>query len=207
MLKARRTAAAIACGATAFCSVAFASCSAGAAGCDLEPQGEGRVTDVIDARSFRLDDGREIRLIGIEPSDTAAGRVALAAILVGREVRLRGADDAPDRYGRQPALVFVSGSEFPAQGELVKQGAALVSPDLANRDCAALLLATEAEARLGKRGIWADPAAIKNAESSGDILAGIGRFTVIERERCCRYGRQGQRPTSISGETGHGTSP
>jgi hypothetical protein len=29
-------------------------------------------------------------------------------------------------------------------------------------------------------GTWAEPAAIKNAESPGDILAGIGRFTVVE---------------------------
>jgi hypothetical protein len=29
-------------------------------------------------------------------------------------------------------------------------------------------------------GIWADAAAIKNAESPGDILAAIGHFTVVE---------------------------
>ena len=51
---------------------------------------------------------------------------------------------------------------------------------MANKDCAAELAAAEAEARLAKRGTWADPTAIKNAESPGDILAGIGRFTVVE---------------------------
>jgi hypothetical protein len=76
--------------------------------------------------------------------------------------------------------VFVSGSEFPAQRELLKQGEALVSPDVTDKDCAALLLAAEAAAREEKRGIWTDPTAIKNAESSGDILAGIGRFAVVE---------------------------
>ena len=40
--------------------------------------------------------------------------------------------------------------------------------------------AAEAEARQAKKGTWADPSAIKNAESPGDILAGIGRFTVVE---------------------------
>jgi endonuclease YncB( thermonuclease family) len=166
--------------ATAFCSIAFASCCALAAGCNFEPQGEGRVADVIDARSFRLEDGREVRLVGIEPADRAKGRAALAAMLIGREVTLRGADDTPDRYGRQPAFVFVPESGFPAQGELLKQGAVLVSPDVTDKECAALLLAAEAEARAGKRGIWTDPAAIKNAESSGDILAEIGRFAVVE---------------------------
>ena len=60
------------------------------------------------------------------------------------------------------------------------QGAALVSGSVADRDCAALLAAAEAAGREAKQGIWAEPTAIKNAESPGDILAGIGRFTVIE---------------------------
>ena len=37
------------------------------AGCAFEAQGEGRVAAVIDARTFRLEDGREVRLAGIEP--------------------------------------------------------------------------------------------------------------------------------------------
>ena len=41
-------------------------------------------------------------------------------------------------------------------------------------------MAAEATAREAKRGIWADPTAIKNPESPGDILAGIGQFTVVE---------------------------
>jgi hypothetical protein len=49
-----------------------------------------------------------------------------------------------------------------------------------DKDCAAVLAAAEAEARQAKKGTWAEPAAIKNAESPGDILAGIGRFTVVE---------------------------
>jgi hypothetical protein len=49
-----------------------------------------------------------------------------------------------------------------------------------DKECAALLMAAEATARQAKRGIWGDPAAIKNTESPGDILAGIGRFTVVE---------------------------
>jgi hypothetical protein len=39
-----------------------------AAGCTFEPQGEGRVAAVIDARSFRLQDGREVILAGIDRS-------------------------------------------------------------------------------------------------------------------------------------------
>jgi endonuclease YncB( thermonuclease family) len=151
------------------------------AGCSFEPQGEGRVAAVIDIRTFRLDDGREVRLAGIVPviSDKTKAAV-LAAIIGGRDVTLRGEDDAPDRYGRQPAFVFLTGSETTVQSELLRRGEALISAEMANKDCAAELAAAEAEARQAKTGTWADPAAIKNAESPGDILAGIGRFTVVE---------------------------
>lgn len=110
MLTSKTTELAIACCATiAFCSIAFADGSAHAAGCAFEPQGEGRVTTVIDARSFRLDDGREVRLSGIEPADQAKGAAVLSTVLLGRDVTLRGEDDTPDRYGRQPALVLIAG--------------------------------------------------------------------------------------------------
>jgi endonuclease YncB( thermonuclease family) len=155
-----------------------------AAGCSFEPQGEGRVAAVIDARSFRLEDGREVRLAGIEPvisQKTKANRTsALAAVVAGHDVTLSGEDDTPDRYGRQPAFVFLDRSDISVQSQLLAQGEALVSATVTDKDCALLLNAAEAAARRAKLGIWADPAAIKNAESPGDILAGIGRFTVVE---------------------------
>jgi endonuclease YncB( thermonuclease family) len=152
------------------------------AACSFEPQGAGRVAAAIDGRTFRLEDGREVRLAGIEPAkpDRATAAAALSAILAGRDVTLSGADDTPDRYGRQPAFVFLVGSETPIQMELVSRGEALVAADVTDKDCASALMAAEAEARGAKKGTWADPTAIKNAESSGDILAGIGRFTVVE---------------------------
>jgi endonuclease YncB( thermonuclease family) len=161
-----------------------------AGGCALAPQGEGRVTQVLDARTLRLDDGRDIVLAGIEPitSDDAddAGKIkasgvaALSAIVIGQDVTLHGADDTPDRYGRQPALVFVAGSDISVQAMLLTQGDALVAATLTDKDCATALFAAEAAARAGKRGIWGNPSAIKNAESPGDILSGIGRFMVVE---------------------------
>ena len=153
-----------------------------AAACSFESQGEGRVSAVIDARTFRLEDGREVRLTGIESTatDKAKGAAALSAIIAGRDVTLRGVDDAPDRYGRQPAFVFPEGSDTTVQSELLSRGEALASAEVTDRDCAGLLAAAEAGARQAKKGTWADPTAIKNAESPGDILAGIGRFTVVE---------------------------
>ncbi len=153
-----------------------------AAGCSFEPQGEGRVAAVMDARSFRLEDGREVRLAGVEPvmTENANRGLALTAIVAGHEVRLSGEEDTPDRYGRQPAFVFLDPGEDLVQARLLEQGEALTSGAVASKECAAILNAAEAAAREAKRGAWADPAAIKNAESPGDILAGIGRFTVVE---------------------------
>src|ERR1700722_16390675 len=164
--------------------VADAVGPADAAGCAFEPLGDAGVAVVVDARGFRLEDGREVRLAGIEPAaggkTNANPAAALAAIVAGREVTLSGEDDAPDRYGRQPALVFLAPSGDLVQGLLLAQGEALVSTTVTDKDCAAVLTAAEAEARQAKRGTWADPAVIKNAESPGDILTGIGRFTVVE---------------------------
>jgi endonuclease YncB( thermonuclease family) len=161
----------------------FASGPARATGCSFEAQGEGRVANVVDARTLHLQDGRDISLAGIEPvtDSTKTDRTtALAALVAGQEVTLRGQDDAPDRYGREPAFVFLQGADTPVQVTLLSEGAALVRADVADRDCAAMLTAAEAAARRDKRGFWAEPAAIKNAESPGDILTGIGRFTVVE---------------------------
>ena len=173
------------CAALPACAVTFLVLAtagrAGAADCALEPQGEGRVAAVVDRRSLRLEDGREIRLAGIAHGQAgrASNRAALSAIAAGREVTLHG-DDTPDRYGRQEAFVFVAGSQHSVQSELLRRGEALASVDIADKNCAAALAAAERAARDAKLGIWAETAAIKNAESSGDILAAIGHFTVVE---------------------------
>ena len=98
--------------AIAICGVFFAAAGspAFAAGCGFKSQGEGRVAAVLDARSFRLQDGREVHLAGIKSvaseKSTVNRQQPLATILGDGEVRLRGEDDTPDRYGRQPAFVF-----------------------------------------------------------------------------------------------------
>lgn len=155
-----------------------------AADCQFDLLGEGRVSGIVDARTIRLDDGRDIRLDGIEiPNDGAtpiSSATTLTHLLLGSSVTLRGDNDAPDRYGRQRALVFRDGESIPVQQLLLSDGAALVSGTIAEPGCVAGLLAAEATARIAGRGIWAGRAVIKNAESPGDILTRIGQFTVVE---------------------------
>ena len=160
------------------CGVVAAIEPAAAAGCNFEPQGDGRVGVIIDNRSFRLEDGREVRLAGLAP--VPAGTSALAALIAGRDVKLHGQDDGPDRWGRQPAFAFVDGFDRSVQGLLLAQGQALASGEVADKGCAAELAAAEAAARQAKLGTWAGSDAIKNAERPGDILARVGQFTVVE---------------------------
>lgn len=153
-----------------------------AAGCRLAPQGAGRVVEIVDARSFRLEDGREIRLSGIEvfPERHASAVAALTALIAGREVTLHGDSDAPDRYGRQPALVFVVEESLSLQAQLLTAGVAANAGDTADPDCQRELKLAETQARHARRGFWAEPTAIKNPENPGDILAQLGRFVLVE---------------------------
>ncbi len=151
------------------------------AACDFALQGDGRVSRVLDAKTFRLEDGREVRLAGIELADIAdRGRAMLASLIESRDVSLHNTDDAPDRYGRQPAFVALTGSGTPIQFAMLTGGEVLASPTVSDQACSRALLAAEAGARAARRGIWTGSAALKNAESTDDILARLGRFTVVE---------------------------
>ena len=79
--------------------------------CPLEPIGSGSVVSVVDGRSFLLDDGREVRLAGLQiPAPASAGdkddsagqaaKAALESLLAGQVVTLKAPKLASDRYGR-----------------------------------------------------------------------------------------------------------
>ena len=182
---------------------AIASTTVLAAPCSFEAQGEGRVAAVIDARSFRLTDGREIKLAGIEPVSTDGARrtTALSALVAGRDVILRGEDDAPDRYGRQTAFVFVAGEENSVQAALPAQGEAFAAADIADKDCAAALLVSEAAGREAKKV----PRPQKTRKVPAISWPGMGALCWW-KAGFCRSGRPGQRLTSTSAGTGHGIS-
>jgi endonuclease YncB( thermonuclease family) len=160
------------------------SLAAREAPCANEQVGEGRVASIIDARTFRMQDGREVRLAGVEDAvsgrpPTPPQRAALEALAGGRDVVLRGSPKE-DRYGRLVAFAFVEGGAEMLQARLIENGHLLVTAVLDDPDCARFLRSREAQARRGKRGLWADPAALKNTEMPDDILAVVGQFIVAE---------------------------
>ena len=151
---------------------------AAASGCGGELLGQGRVAHVVDARTLRLADGREIRLAGIVPSSDA--KSVLTALVANRDVVLRGNNDAPDRYGRQHGYVTRTEDDISLQVQLLRAGAALAAGTVTDADCAAELAAAETRARQTRQGVWTTPDAIKNAESPGHILAKLGHFIIVE---------------------------
>jgi endonuclease YncB( thermonuclease family) len=164
--------------------------------CRAEPIGAARVSAVADGRSFLLEDGREIRLPGIEVpppprgSETgaraeagSAARAALTSLLAGQTVELRQSAPAADRYGRSLAHAYFTheGAQKSAAHEMLDQGFARVSAHVGNVACASELLSREAAARHAKLGLWGEAYyAIVGAENLAGLVAERGHFTVVE---------------------------
>jgi endonuclease YncB( thermonuclease family) len=162
--------------------------------CRFDATATGRVRAVTDGRSFTLEDGREIRLVGIEvplppaaaergeraESDRVAGeaaRAALAALIAEQEVELRL--EGVDRYGRLLALVRRGNGE-PAQ-DLVARGYARVAAQVGSLACAAILWERERAAREGKLGLWGEAYyAVRRADDLAGLVAEQGQFAVVE---------------------------
>jgi endonuclease YncB( thermonuclease family) len=168
----------------------------------------GKVRAVTDGRSFVLDDGRDIRLAGIEvplppgPGESGAraaaahaagqtARAALESMVAGQNVALRASGAADDRYGRMLAHVYVvrGGSGHSVAHEMLARGFARFSAQIGNqtgknagdRPCAAELLGRERSAREAKLGLWREPYyGIVGAESGAELVAERGHFTVVE---------------------------
>jgi endonuclease YncB( thermonuclease family) len=164
--------------------------------CRMEVLGSGNVQSVVDGRSFLLEDGREIRLPGIEiPLPPLAGeagaraeagtaaRGALQAMLAGQTVELRHELPATDRYGRilAHAYFILNGVQKSAAHEMVAAGYGRVSAHVGDMACAAELLAREREARQRKVGLWSETYySILAAENRAELVDQRGRFIVAE---------------------------
>jgi endonuclease YncB( thermonuclease family) len=194
-------------GIMAICAAGFAAaCGLGSAsaqeaprarlGCGGETIGQGMAERVVDGRTFLLDDGREIRLAGIEvpalaepqEKNLAPGgneaKDALAAQLAGAHITLEQAEpQKADRYGRLLAFVRATrdGVDRSVQAELVAAGHARVAARVGPRNCAVELLRREALARKGKLGLWASSYYESvNADDPADALAKRGHFALVE---------------------------
>jgi len=177
-----------------------------AAGCDLQTVASGTVQTIVDGQTFLLADGREVRLPAVEipplpapapatnaaapeaaqppaPDPDAAAAAALRDLLAGRDVALRAAKLATDRYGRLLADALATRDGYPASAQktLLSQGLARLAAHAWEPGCLAELRAAERVARAAKLGLWADPRYLpRQAEDVARLSAERGRFTLVE---------------------------
>jgi endonuclease YncB( thermonuclease family) len=160
---------------------AFFVCTAAAqAPCKLTAIGTATIAAVRDGRTLMLDDGRELRLAGIEAGDDS--HAALQTLAGGRALRLERLGPEQDRYGRLVAFAFAGDDGPSLQAALLVQGRARVSARIGDKGCAEALLTMERAARAAGRGLWADPNfAPLQAENLGRLQAERGQqFALVE---------------------------
>ncbi|MBI4602934.1 MAG: thermonuclease family protein [Planctomycetes bacterium] len=126
----------------------------------------GTVAKVDDGDTVTLEDGRQVRYLGVDTPERGeplyfAAREENRRLVEGRRVTLeRGGRDATDRYGRVLAVVRVAeggGSGACAQIELLRSGLASVyvaGPDAVDRGFLEELLGAQGEAISRRAGVW-----------------------------------------------------
>ncbi len=154
--------------------------------------GTARIAEVTERLEIRLEDGRLVRLAGLDvpvsprgDAETAANaRAFLSRRLAGREAALVAFSARPDRWGRILAdlsLAESSGGADSVASLLLSQGFARVRPEFETRDCVAERLAAERSARDAGLGLWNDPDySILEAADAEELAERDGRFVLVE---------------------------
>ena len=164
-----------------------------APGCAPAQATAANVSEITNRLELRLDDGRLIRLAGVEIlplGQDAASRAGAAAAelkdyLGGRAILVQTLAAKPDRWGRLAAQVFgpvETGAPAPYVNEaLVAAGLLRVQPGAEANACLAALFSAEAQAREAAFGLWAKPEfAPVDAADVEALTARDGQFTLVE---------------------------
>ncbi|MFZ5789734.1 MAG: thermonuclease family protein [Pseudomonadota bacterium] len=156
----------------------------------LTALGTSAVAAVIDGDTLALEDGRELRLVGIQAPKLALGRPdfptwplaaearsALERLVQGQVLALFAGGQQTDRHGRMLAHLKRADGLW-IQGAMVQAGLARAYSFPDNRALARELLALEAEARAAGRGIWADP--FYRVRGPDELADAIDSFQLVE---------------------------
>ena len=176
-------------------ALAWFLCAPGAA---ADPCRIGEVQPVqgaaVNARlEVALDDGRLVRLAGLEPTHPAGADAAgllsahadFSQWALGAPLELIVLRAGADRWGRLRGRLFLAGAEsagLPSLAQaLVEAGHARVDPAGEVRACLAALYGAEARARAARRGLWADPAyAVLDANAPESFGARAGEVAIVQ---------------------------
>jgi len=158
----------------------------------LPTMGSHLVVSVVDGDTVVLDDGREVRLTGIQAPKLPLGRPnfrtwplameakrAMENLAVAQMFDLRVDGNDRDRYRRVLAHL-VGPDDAWLQGRLVEMGLARVYTFSDNRRLAQALLRLEQKARQARKGIWALPYYAIRSSDPGRLSEDFGTFQVVE---------------------------
>lgn len=160
---------------------------------DLKPAGTAIVIEIIDGDTVALDDGREIRLVGIQAPKLPLGqnnftpwpladiaKAEIKKLCMGKKVNIFTPNTSSDRHGRTLAHLVVDDgqSKFWLQGEMLARGMARVYTFSDNRVLAAEMLKLERGARKNSIGIWENPFYKIVHQNKTEGL--IGTFQLVE---------------------------
>lgn len=163
-------------------AIALAACGDGS-GLDRLAAGErGRVARVNSGETVVLQSGLLVRLAGVETprwGDPGADAALddLRQLTLGKEVELFYGGARRDLYGRVVAQVRLAEGRRWLECALLRDGVVMVRTFADNRALAGPMLACEAQARQGKRGLWADPRRVRLPSEVDDRDTG---FQVVE---------------------------
>lgn len=149
-----------------------------------------KVIETVDADTVRLDNHRQVRLVGLQGPKLPLGRPNYPTWPLAPEARehlVKLIGDAPltlhyggareDRHGRILGHLTTADGTW-VQGEMLQAGYARVYTFDDNRSLIPEMLALEAEARAAKRGIWAN--AYYRIRTSGDLQGATDSFQIVE---------------------------
>ncbi len=158
---------------------------------DLKQTGQGRVLQIIDPRTITLDDGRVIRMTGIDIPDFALenpGEISLQTVrvlndlLLGKQVKIwqtrSSKKGRTNRMGHNLAHLTSEDKDIWVQGLLLRLGLARVQTTKTNPELADDLYTLEVSARSQRAGLWSLPEHMVLSPAEADNF--IGEFEVIE---------------------------
>ena len=156
----------------------------------LVKSGQGRVVEVVDGDTLFLDDGVQVRLVGIQAPKLPLGRRnfkawpladeakrVLQELTLGRQVSLSYGGRRLDRYGRALAHLHRDDGLW-VQEKLLRLGLARVYSFRDNRAMVPEMLAAERAARDSQIGIWGH--GWYRIRQEKDLYDGLEGFQLIE---------------------------
>lgn len=183
-------------------TVGLAAPLAAASPQELTPGGASRVVEVIDGDTVMLEDGREVRMVGIQAPKLPLGRpnyptwplapeakATLESLALGQTVALYFGGRQMDRHGRWLAHLVTQDGIW-LQAAMIERGLARHYSFPDNRALALELRDLERQARTDERGIWAlryysvrEPEELAGDTDSFQLVSGRVQAVAERRER------------------------